>query len=137
MIGGGGEKKTLRLVAKYADACNLFAGPRPVGRRRSAAKLDVLRGSTASARARDYDAHPQDRALRRSRSDAGRRGSERSPSTMAAYAARGRHRGARDADARRPGRVRPRTSASTSSPGWPTSEAGPIAPDRVPPRAAS
>jgi F420-dependent oxidoreductase-like protein len=27
MIGGGGERKTLRLVAKYADACNLFAGP--------------------------------------------------------------------------------------------------------------
>src|SRR3712207_2837972 len=25
MIGGMGEKKTLRLVAKYADACNLFA----------------------------------------------------------------------------------------------------------------
>jgi F420-dependent oxidoreductase-like protein len=25
MVGGGGEKKTLRLVAKYADACNLFA----------------------------------------------------------------------------------------------------------------
>jgi F420-dependent oxidoreductase-like protein len=24
MIGGGGEKKTLRLVAKYADACNVF-----------------------------------------------------------------------------------------------------------------
>jgi len=24
MIGGSGEKKTLRLVAKYADACNLF-----------------------------------------------------------------------------------------------------------------
>ncbi|HUQ40556.1 MAG TPA: TIGR03560 family F420-dependent LLM class oxidoreductase [Acidimicrobiales bacterium] len=24
MIGGGGEKKTLRLVAQYADACNLF-----------------------------------------------------------------------------------------------------------------
>src|SRR3954451_2722751 len=23
-IGGGGEKKTLRLVARYADACNLF-----------------------------------------------------------------------------------------------------------------
>ena len=44
MIGGGGEKKTLRLVAKYADACNLFATP-DVGR-----KLDVLE-STASARA--------------------------------------------------------------------------------------
>jgi F420-dependent oxidoreductase-like protein len=25
MIGGSGEKKTLRLVARYADACNLFA----------------------------------------------------------------------------------------------------------------
>lgn len=27
LIGGGGEQKTLRLVAKYADACNLFPGP--------------------------------------------------------------------------------------------------------------
>ncbi|MEN3607938.1 LLM class F420-dependent oxidoreductase [Plantactinospora sp. ZYX-F-223] len=27
MIGGGGEKKTLRLVAKYAQACNLFNTP--------------------------------------------------------------------------------------------------------------
>lgn len=27
MIGGGGEKKTLRLVARYADASNLFGGP--------------------------------------------------------------------------------------------------------------
>ena len=25
LIGGGGEKKTLRLVARYADTCNLFA----------------------------------------------------------------------------------------------------------------
>src|SRR5512132_1741566 len=24
MIGGGGEKRTLRLVARYADACNVF-----------------------------------------------------------------------------------------------------------------
>lgn len=36
LIGGGGEKKTLRLVAKYADACNLFDGPE-LGR-----KLEVL-----------------------------------------------------------------------------------------------
>ncbi|MFC3449823.1 LLM class F420-dependent oxidoreductase [Amycolatopsis speibonae] len=27
MIGGGGEKKTLRFVAKYGDMCNLFNGP--------------------------------------------------------------------------------------------------------------
>ena len=38
LIGGGGERKTLRLVAKYADACNLFGGPPQVAR-----KLDVLR----------------------------------------------------------------------------------------------
>ncbi len=25
MIGGAGEKRTLALVAKYADACNLYA----------------------------------------------------------------------------------------------------------------
>jgi F420-dependent oxidoreductase-like protein len=42
MIGGGGEKKTLRLVAKYADACNLFAGP-GTPPEAIAAKLDVLR----------------------------------------------------------------------------------------------
>lgn len=27
LIGGGGERKTLRLVAQYGDACNLFDGP--------------------------------------------------------------------------------------------------------------
>ena len=27
LIGGGGEQKPLRLVAKYADACNIFGGP--------------------------------------------------------------------------------------------------------------
>ncbi|MET0765682.1 MAG: LLM class F420-dependent oxidoreductase [Blastococcus sp.] len=44
MIGGGGEKKTLRLVAKYADACNLFASERAGGPDAVAAKLSVLRG---------------------------------------------------------------------------------------------
>lgn len=38
MIGGSGERKTLRLVAQYADACNIFGGPEEV-----AHKLDVLR----------------------------------------------------------------------------------------------
>ena len=42
MVGGGGERKTLRLVAQYADACNLFdTGPGPDG---IPHKLDVLRG---------------------------------------------------------------------------------------------
>jgi F420-dependent oxidoreductase-like protein len=51
LIGGGGEKKTLRLVAKYADACNLFStSVAEVGR-----KLDVLRGH-CDAEGRDYDA---------------------------------------------------------------------------------
>ncbi|MDJ0959119.1 MAG: LLM class F420-dependent oxidoreductase [Acidimicrobiia bacterium] len=27
MIGGSGEKKTLRMVAQYGDACNVFGGP--------------------------------------------------------------------------------------------------------------
>ena len=27
MVGGGGERVTLRLVARYADACNVFGGP--------------------------------------------------------------------------------------------------------------
>jgi alkanesulfonate monooxygenase SsuD/methylene tetrahydromethanopterin reductase-like flavin-dependent oxidoreductase (luciferase family) len=48
MIGGGGEKKTLRLVAQYADACNLFAG------RDEARKLDILRRH-CEAVGRDYD----------------------------------------------------------------------------------
>jgi F420-dependent oxidoreductase-like protein len=31
LIGGGGEQKTLRLVARYADACNIFGGPVQLG----------------------------------------------------------------------------------------------------------
>jgi F420-dependent oxidoreductase-like protein len=40
MIGGAGEKRTLPLVAKYADACNLYAFENTDALR---AKLDVLR----------------------------------------------------------------------------------------------
>ena len=48
LIGGGGEKKTLRLVAQYADACNLFAGPE------LERKLDVLRQHCADL-GRNYE----------------------------------------------------------------------------------
>ena len=43
MIGGDGEQKTLRLVARYADACNLFASPGEEGLATLSHKLDVLR----------------------------------------------------------------------------------------------
>ncbi|MBN9111651.1 MAG: LLM class F420-dependent oxidoreductase [Pseudonocardia sp.] len=47
LIGGGGEKKTLRLVAKFADACNVINGPELEH------KLAVLRGH-CETEGRDY-----------------------------------------------------------------------------------
>jgi F420-dependent oxidoreductase-like protein len=51
LIGGSGERKTLRMVAQYADACNLFGESPDVVRH----KLDVLRGHCDEL-GRDYDA---------------------------------------------------------------------------------
>jgi F420-dependent oxidoreductase-like protein len=48
LIGGSGERKTLRLVAKYAQACNLFFSPDLKH------KLDVLR-EHCDREGRDYD----------------------------------------------------------------------------------
>ena len=48
MIGGGGEQKTLRFVAKYAQLCNVFDAPD------IAHKLTVLR-EHCEAEGRDYD----------------------------------------------------------------------------------
>ena len=60
LIGGSGERKTLRLVAQYGDACNLFAsGPAEV-----AHKLEVL---AAPLRGRE----PRLRRPSRRRSSAG------------------------------------------------------------------
>jgi alkanesulfonate monooxygenase SsuD/methylene tetrahydromethanopterin reductase-like flavin-dependent oxidoreductase (luciferase family) len=47
MIGGSGERKTLRFVARYAQACNLFPGPD------LARKLDVLKAH-CEQEGRDY-----------------------------------------------------------------------------------
>jgi alkanesulfonate monooxygenase SsuD/methylene tetrahydromethanopterin reductase-like flavin-dependent oxidoreductase (luciferase family) len=49
LIGGGGERKTLRLVAKYADACNLFPSPE------LPRKLEVLKAH-CEAEGRPYEA---------------------------------------------------------------------------------
>jgi F420-dependent oxidoreductase-like protein len=51
LIGGGGEKKTLRLVAQYGDACNLFlqAGDEEITR-----KLEVLKQHCKDV-GRNYD----------------------------------------------------------------------------------
>lgn len=48
LVGGGGEKKTLKLVAKYADACNLFYRPN------LSHKLEVLKNHCKDV-GRDYD----------------------------------------------------------------------------------
>ncbi|MBO0820480.1 MAG: LLM class F420-dependent oxidoreductase [Nocardiopsaceae bacterium] len=50
LIGGAGEQKTLRLVARYADACNIF-GTDPA---EAARKLEVLRERCAEV-GRPYD----------------------------------------------------------------------------------
>jgi F420-dependent oxidoreductase-like protein len=50
LIGGGGEKKTLRLVAQYGDACNLFDG---ADKSVLPHKLGVLKGHCADV-GRDY-----------------------------------------------------------------------------------
>lgn len=49
MIGGGGERKTLRLVARYADACNVAGNAQEI-----AHKFDVLRRHCDDV-GRDYD----------------------------------------------------------------------------------
>jgi F420-dependent oxidoreductase-like protein len=49
LVAGGGEKKTLRLVAQYADACNLYGAPETVR-----AKLSILK-QHCDALGRDYE----------------------------------------------------------------------------------
>jgi len=70
LIGGGGEKKTLRLVAQYADACNLFdlgLGPEGIPR-----KLEIIRQHCHDL-GRDYAAIEKTCLARVSLSKDGRR----------------------------------------------------------------
>src|SRR5918911_3029528 len=48
LVGGSGERKTLKIVAKYADACNLFGSTETVRK-----KLDILKEHCRSV-GRDY-----------------------------------------------------------------------------------
>jgi F420-dependent oxidoreductase-like protein len=59
LIGGGGEKKTLRMVAQYADSCNI-PGPDSA---QAVAKLEVLREHCAAV-GRDYDSIEKTRQTR-------------------------------------------------------------------------
>lgn len=58
LIGGTGEQKTLRMVAQYADACNIFMDPTPANRAGALAYLDqklaVLKDHCTRLE-RDYD----------------------------------------------------------------------------------
>ena len=98
LIGGSGERKTLRLVAKYADACNLF-GFEPDEMRH---KIEVLDGHCA-----DVGRDPAEVAAHRSRRCATR---STDPDgflrRMEAYAALGIDQVWRDAAGRGPGRLR-------------------------------
>src|SRR5919108_2083105 len=49
LVGGSGEKRTLRIVAKYADACNLFGSAETIRK-----KLNILKEHCKSI-GRDYD----------------------------------------------------------------------------------
>jgi F420-dependent oxidoreductase-like protein len=49
LVGGSGERKTLKIVAKYADACNLFGSAETIRR-----KLKILEEHCKSV-GRDYD----------------------------------------------------------------------------------
>ena len=128
LIGGSGERKTLRMVAQYADACNLFGDVERVQH-----LLGVLEGHCETSAA-TAPRSPRRGWPRLHRGHARGRGGE------ARRRARGRHaaRAGGDGARRRPGEVaeqaqafvevgiegltlRSRTSTTSTSCGWPGS----------------
>jgi F420-dependent oxidoreductase-like protein len=82
MIGGGGEQKTLRLVAKYADACNVFGDPEKIRH-----KYEVLRRHCEEL-GRPFDEIERSTLQRNLRIDAqGRDGAETPAQVTDRYAA--------------------------------------------------
>ena len=79
LIGGGGERKTLRLVAQYADACNIFGGPTRSPTRSTCCAATATRSDATRTRSRSPPCtatSPPDATRRRRR--ARRRGARRS-----------------------------------------------------------
>ncbi|MFL5778365.1 MAG: LLM class F420-dependent oxidoreductase [Chloroflexota bacterium] len=79
LIGGGGERRTLRLVAQYADATNVFGGPETIAR-----KYAILAEHCAAV-GRDYDEIERTTNQRLNVSTDGRDGSE-TPSQVVDWA---------------------------------------------------
>ena len=105
MIGGAGEKKTLRLVARYGDACNLFARP-DTGPAAVKSKLDVLAAALRPGGHRLRPNSEDDSLDRNARANCSRRCGVRGAD---APVRRDRDRGgSRHAVHLRPGRVRRR-----------------------------
>jgi alkanesulfonate monooxygenase SsuD/methylene tetrahydromethanopterin reductase-like flavin-dependent oxidoreductase (luciferase family) len=70
MLGGGGERRTLRLAAQYADATNVFGAPEAI-----AHKYAVLREHCAAV-GRDYDEIERSTLQGVTIGESGRRGTE-------------------------------------------------------------
>lgn len=76
MIGGGGEQKTLKLVAQYADASNVFGGPEQVHH-----KWEVLRAH-CEAVGRNYDEIERSNLVDADLKVPGRAGGRQSPQEL-------------------------------------------------------
>jgi F420-dependent oxidoreductase-like protein len=93
LVGGSGERRTLRLVAQYADACNLFGGPDAVRHKvgvlgehcadagRDPASIEVTHLSTVLV-ARDPAELEREAAHRRPRRDVARWAARTNPGTI-------------------------------------------------------